>query len=47
MRDMRDYVRQENNRMKKEIVGEIVDVVSIVMDRIENHEHRIVTFEKS
>lgn len=45
MRDIRDFVRQENNRMKTEIIREIVDVVTIVMDRIENHEARLVVLE--
>lgn len=45
MRDMRDFVRQENQRMKTEIIREIADVVTIVMNRIENHEARLVALE--
>ena len=45
LRDVCDLVRQENQRMKKEIIREIVDVVTIVMNRIENHEARLVAIE--
>ncbi len=44
-RDMSDLIRQENNRMKKEIIREMVDVVTAVMNRIENHEARLVALE--
>ena len=45
LRDVCDLVHQENQRMKKEIIREIVDVVTIVMNRIENHEARLVAIE--
>ncbi len=45
MRDMRECVRQKNNRMKTEIIQEIVDVVKIIMNRIENHKARLITLK--
>lgn len=50
LRDMRDFVRQENSRMKTEIISEIIEGMGEIFTRhvfptLDNHKTRLIALE--